>query len=63
MKEEFAQINQKLDRIDEKLDNHLTRLTKAETDVSWIKGHLKISLGFVITIITSLIAYYLTERN
>jgi hypothetical protein len=35
----FDRLDQKLDAIDSKLDNHLERIAKAE---SWIKGHTTI---------------------
>jgi hypothetical protein len=41
----FDKIDQKLDKISNKLDNHLERIAKAEV---WIKGHTTV-IGFIVT--------------
>lgn len=48
-------INARLDRIEEKLDQHLERSLKTETDVHWIKGAAKTSFAFLTAIISAII--------
>ena len=52
-------LDGRFDRIEDKLDNHLDRLSKAEEAIEWTKGHLKISTTFVLgTISTIIVAYF-----
>jgi len=41
-------LGNRLDRIETKLDNHLERVTGAERDIEWIRGHLRISTVVVL---------------
>lgn len=43
-------VDARLDRIESKLDNHLERLSAAETSIEWMKGHIKtvVSLGIAL---------------
>ncbi len=41
-------------RIEGKLDNHLERISKAETSIEWIRGHLRISVTILIAALTGL---------
>ncbi len=50
MKEELTRIEAKIDRIDEKLDNHLERIAKAETSLEGVRGSIKIGLTLILTI-------------
>lgn len=47
-------LDDRLDKLEGKLDNHLERISKAETSIDWIRGHLKVSLTIAITIVTGL---------
>lgn len=38
----FDRLEDKLDVHDEKLTNHLERLSKAEEAIQWLRGHVKI---------------------
>lgn len=58
MKQEFDKLHSRLSRIEGKLDDHLERLSKNENDIHWIRGHLKIATGFVLSIITAVVAAY-----
>lgn len=51
----FDRLEGKLDTIDNKLDDHLARLSVAETSIEFIKGHLKITLTFALAVITALL--------
>ena len=35
-------VTRKLDRMEQKLDNHLDRISKSEEAIVWIKGHIRI---------------------
>ena len=51
-------VDGRFDRLEDKLDNHLERLTRAEEAIVWMRGHLKISTTFILTLIGSAIAAY-----
>lgn len=63
MQDEFKQINNKLDRISDKLDNHLERIAVVESDVNWLKGHVKVSISSLLAVVTGAILYWITGRN
>lgn len=46
----------KLDRIEDKLDSHLERISKAETSIEWLRGHANISVTLLIAALTGLAA-------
>lgn len=50
-------LDTRFDRIEEKLDNHLERLSKAEVTIEWLRGHSKI----YITIILATVGFLLTQ--
>ncbi len=56
LKPELEHINSKLDRLDNKLDAHLERISKAEEAIVWLKGHVKLVTTIGISIIGSAIA-------
>jgi hypothetical protein len=41
-------IDGRLDKLEEKLDNHLERISRAEASIEWIRGHLKISVSILV---------------
>lgn len=52
-------IDNRMDKFDNKLDNHLERLSKTEEAISWLKGHVKVSTTILITFIGLMITAYL----
>lgn len=56
LKPELEHINSKLDRLDNKLDAHLERISKSEEAIVWLKGHVKIVTTIGISAIGSIIA-------
>ena len=43
----FDSVDRRLERVEEKLDDHLGRLSTAEASIEWLRGHAKL----VVTII------------
>lgn len=54
-------IKHKIDVIEEKLDKGLQSIATNSADISWLKGHLKITIGFFLTLVSSVIIYYITN--
>lgn len=40
-------LDDRLDTIEDKLDDHLERIAKAETNIQWLSGHAKIVVSIV----------------
>jgi len=55
----LEKLEQRFDKLDEKLDEHVERVAKLETDVSWLSGSLKTSLGFILSLTVGLITTFL----
>lgn len=47
-------IGTRLDRIESKLDDHLQRVTKAESAIEWLRGHARISTTVFLAVIGAL---------
>jgi hypothetical protein len=45
-----AHIDVRLDRMESKLDNHIERISGAERDIGWLKGHVRIVTTIVLAI-------------
>lgn len=43
-------MDSRFDKVEDKLDNHLNRISKAEEAIIWMKGHLNITTMIVISI-------------
>lgn len=54
-------LDKRLDRIEGKLDSHLERITKAEADVSTIRGQMKLGLTGIMTLLSAAITYLLNH--
>jgi hypothetical protein len=58
-RKDFDKIHNSLDKMDEKLDNHLERISKSETDITWIRGHINIVTALAVTLLSGLaVAYF-----
>jgi len=51
-------LDKRFDRIENKIDNHLERISKAEESLIWMKGHLKVATTFIVTLASAAIAAY-----
>ncbi len=47
-------IDSHLDSIGDKLDDHLQRVTKAESDIGWLRGYARISTTVFLAVIGAL---------
>lgn len=54
LNDRFDDLGSRLDRIETKLDNHLERVTKAESDISWLRGHVKLATAIFLAIVGTL---------
>lgn len=52
-------VDSRFDRVENKIDNHLERLSKAEESIIWIRGHLKISTSlFMAVVLAAILTYF-----
>ena len=51
-------LDSRLDRIEGKLDDYSSRLTRAEEALVWMQGHLKIVTAVGIAVIGSVLASF-----
>jgi hypothetical protein len=61
--EELARrVDERLDRIETKLDKYLEALSRQEADLTWVKGYIRTSVSALIAlalgVITSLISVF-----
>lgn len=54
---QLDRIENKVDEMDRKLDDHLERLSKAESSIEWLKGHVKITVTLIMTALMSAVGY------
>lgn len=54
-----AHIDTRLDKLEGKLDDHMQRITKVETEVSFLRGSIKYGLTIVVTIVGSIVSYFM----
>lgn len=48
MKDLRTEMSARFDRVEDKLDNAMERLSKAETSISWLRGMVKTALSLCI---------------
>lgn len=55
-------LDTRFDKVEDKLDKHLERIATAETHISWLRGHAKLTTAVVLAVAGFLAAalYYLT---
>jgi hypothetical protein len=51
-----AHIDARFDRMENKVDSHLERISKAEASIEWIKGHIKIGTSLLLTALAGMAA-------
>jgi archaellum component FlaC len=51
-------IKNSLSRIEDKLDSHLERISRAEESIVWLKGHVKLVTALGLAIAGTLISIF-----
>lgn len=59
--EALGRIEAQLIRIEEKLDLYQERIAKAETDINWIQGHLKIATTLLLSFLGAVTTYFINK--
>lgn len=54
-------IDARLDKLEGKLDDHMQRITKVETEVNYLRGSIKYGLTIIVTIVGSVISYFMNK--
>lgn len=44
----FDKLDNRLERVELKLDDHLARLSHAEASIEWLKGHAKLTVTIIM---------------
>lgn len=44
----FDRVDERLSRVEDKLDDHLQRLSTAEASIEWLKGNAKLSITIIM---------------
>jgi len=47
-------LDSRLDKLEDKLDVHIERISKAETSIEFLKGHAKISIMLILSALGAL---------
>ena len=54
--EELARrIEQRLDRLETKLDSYVEVNTVSKADLAWVKGYIRVSVGAFLALISSMV--------
>lgn len=56
--DKLEEIRHILGRIEDKLDSHLERISKAEEAVEWLKGHVKLVTALGLALAGTLISIF-----
>lgn len=59
---DFERIEKKIDKINDKLDDHLGRLSKTEESVNWMKGYIKVLTASIISTATGIILWLVEHK-
>ena len=49
-------IDSRLDRLENKIDNHLERISKAEASLEWVQGHVKVVTSILVAALGGLVS-------
>ena len=44
----FDRVDERLSRVEDKLDDRLARLSSAEASIEWLKGHAKLTVTIIM---------------
>lgn len=57
------ELGSRLERIEDKLDNHLQRVSKAEQDIEWMRGGMKLAVITFLGILGGIGTYIMKHVN
>jgi hypothetical protein len=57
----FDRVDERLSRVEDKLDDHLARLSAAEASIEWLKGHAKLTVTIILAAGGFLASLYFTK--
>lgn len=46
----FDSVDERLSRVEDKLDDHLGRLHSAEASIEWLRGHAKLTTTIILAV-------------
>jgi hypothetical protein len=46
----FDNVDSRLARVEEKLDDHLSRLSSAEASIEWLRGHARLTITILLSV-------------
>lgn len=46
----FDNVDSRLERVEEKLDDHLSRLSSAEASIEWLRGHARLTITILLSV-------------
>lgn len=58
----LTHLDNRFDRLEDKLDDHLGRISKTENDVHWMKGAAKLGITILIPIAGFLAKYIWSHK-
>lgn len=61
MQEKLDLIHDDVKEIKTDLKDHMGRLAKAENDITWIKGHINLTVGAFIAMLTGIVIWWMTK--
>lgn len=47
-------LDSRLDKLEDKLDNHVERISKAEASIEWLRGHVKVMTLIAVALMSGM---------
>lgn len=57
----FDKLDDRLERVELKLDDHLSRLSRAEASIEWLKGHARLVITIILAAAGFLASLYFSK--
>lgn len=54
-------MDNRFDRLEGKVDSHLDRIAQSETDISWLKGHVKFTTAVGLSVVGTVVAWWFVK--
>ena len=59
----LQKIQERFDRLEDKIERYSEKIAKAETDLEWMKGGIKVGLALITAIIGTIISMLFGKTN